>query len=48
MSESYEMENSYFIENKKAERILSQRINNLNGHFLNDFCRSNNLEELLM
>ena len=48
MSESYEMENSYFIENKKAERILSQRINNLNGHFLNDFCRFNNLEELLM
>ena len=42
------MEKSYFIENKKAERILSQRINNLNGHFLNDFCRFNNLEELLM
>ena len=48
MSNSYEIENGFLIENKKAEKILSQKIKNLNGYFLNDFCKSYDLEELMI
>lgn len=46
MTNSYEIENSYLIESKKAEKILSQKIKNLNGYFFDDFCRLYGLDEL--
>lgn len=39
---------SYYIDGKKAEKILKQKIKNLNGYFLNDFCENYELDELIL
>lgn len=39
---------SYKIENEKAEKILKQKIKNLNGYFFNDFCEQYGLHELML
>jgi len=48
MMNSYELENSRQIDDKKAEKILSQKIKNLNGFFLHDFCKCYEIEELAL
>lgn len=48
MHTSYEVENSFTIDTKKANKILNEKIKNLNGFFLHDFCQCYQLEELML
>lgn len=43
-----EYANSYTIDNKKAEKILKQKIKDLNGYLLSEFCENYDLQELML